>query len=1474
MKRVRIVQAVFALFLMILPLLSALPCPAAQQTLTKTLAGPTWLLDDAPPPKTLWSPWAPLPTQYLIRYAMGFRFSTGTVAVRCPVKVTVRYDDAEAKGGETLTLHVKAEPVASLGGNDNQRTFDAGFGVGLPSKIQVGFVSISGLPDILPWKDLPLDFWGIVSLIPEVGGTIASAASNVGVYMDSSAPCPLGASVEHHDERELISLDLKDLITDADTGNKPKDLATKVWDKIPGPVKTAVVTGIKTADWVNDQTAQTRAIDLIADGLALVTSAGELSLSADPYWRVQGEKLVVLLRYRIPGRMLSGNMPLTFTAPGQEQTIQVPLPAFVNDQNNLEILVDEVEYTFKLYQSMTAQITFSSMLDFSLGETEKLVRYPQARAQFTAGNDLHVPLAPPDETVVDYRARGGFKALIVYFSTPAMPVKATADVYKGTVKVKSVTETSLRMAHSIIVAGLEADTGYSVKLSYVDSAGNAYAHDESADCRTKTGTQKDVYESNLSQGDETMSVPSISYDQTSASFGWASSRPGSTFVYISPLDDFNLYTSAVKHEGGRVSVGDCTAEEGQPEMVYNHTITVPDLEPGTTYQYFARTWFYKNDDPTDNPDWALGYRGSFTTQAAPQPPQATLQLLAFGHPQAGLPVVLTRTSPAPVETANLVTGQDGKTPVFAMTPGGQYRAAVVDQACVQDGVLTWTAPGSAGTSPANTLFNLNPRPHTGGRVVDAAGNPLSGAIVHLTGKFQAVQTDSQGRFLPQGAIPAPGSYTLNVGKTGYIDTTMRATVDACGLVTAETCVLTPSTSTVTIRVLHGNDQPLSGAQVALCPPSQPTNCQPAGTTNSQGVTTATFNFSANQAVQQLVNAEPRGSVGMGFLPGQQAVTLVPGENPTIEVYCGDKPPPEVSAFSAAQKGNLIRVQVSSPSVIRAALEYQSPDGQTRTTALSANTTSSHTLEIPGCVSGTYKVRAKIQDLNNRQSVSDWREVRYWSAADWNLQATDLHVTDARLTWDKYDGPSGFKGYVLTVAGQNPVTVSGQGTLNKVLADLTPNQPTTVSIHAKDAEGDPMTETAQVTFTTVNQPPVIDNVTLTPDKIGLEQQAELRAVISDPDGKLARVLVRDASGKSVYDKKGGGSSTAIKVKITPDQPGDLVYRITAEDEYDATEAAVSLRVVRIEVPEFKLTEAPDKTEILTDWTARLQILNTDQLSGSLTLAAAWDKEPPRETALPDSVLAGDGAFPLTHSFEDAGKHQASLTLTAESEGLSFTSKPVKVQVTTFENPPELALTCSGDGPDKVFHVTVRPGSLDIARWTLDFGDKSLSPQVQGAADQDVPHTYGGIPGQKFPKTATAVLTAWDVRGKEHKVSLRVSNQVMEQQSSRDDAGTDLSLTARLPTEAKAGQELVLKAVVKNGSRQDLSKIVVVLLVDGREEATADLDLAAGKKSEVRLTYAPAEPGTVELALEVRPPRDVTDPKPGNNRVQGTLTVSAP
>jgi hypothetical protein len=213
---------------------------SAQTTVPHEFPPVEWSFQGKTIPETHWSPWLPLGTQEITRLSFGFRFSSGTIGAKCPVKLTFKYDSANAESGHDLPIKVKAELLSA-----NNNTFESAFGISLPNKLQVGFFGITGVPDILPWCDLPWDFWDILGSlpIPEAGGLnipalLASAKNNIGVNTSSTDALPLGATQSYHDQRTLISVDLKSVVE----ANK-NDLAVELFNRLSntlGPTRMAL----------------------------------------------------------------------------------------------------------------------------------------------------------------------------------------------------------------------------------------------------------------------------------------------------------------------------------------------------------------------------------------------------------------------------------------------------------------------------------------------------------------------------------------------------------------------------------------------------------------------------------------------------------------------------------------------------------------------------------------------------------------------------------------------------------------------------------------------------------------------------------------------------------------------------------------------------------------------------------------------------------------------------------------------------------------------------------------------------------------------------------------------------------------------------------------------------------------------------------------------------------------------------------
>src|SRR3972149_406868 len=177
-------------------------------------------------PIELWSPWIPVGVQILLRLKLGICLSAGSIQIKNPIKVTLDYDSALAKGGKTLKLKFKAQAVSPA-----YNTFQSDFGIYLPNKIQFGLASATGIGSLLPWIDVPYDFWDAISNVPKVGEHIANAAQQIGVNMASRDALTIGTSKSFHDARDLISFNLADaFITNADKNR----VGQKIMDRLPG----------------------------------------------------------------------------------------------------------------------------------------------------------------------------------------------------------------------------------------------------------------------------------------------------------------------------------------------------------------------------------------------------------------------------------------------------------------------------------------------------------------------------------------------------------------------------------------------------------------------------------------------------------------------------------------------------------------------------------------------------------------------------------------------------------------------------------------------------------------------------------------------------------------------------------------------------------------------------------------------------------------------------------------------------------------------------------------------------------------------------------------------------------------------------------------------------------------------------------------------------------------------------------------
>ncbi|MGE4357847.1 MAG: hypothetical protein AB7E08_04775, partial [Candidatus Omnitrophota bacterium] len=369
-------------------------CFSAEVSEEHTFSPIEWSFQGNPVPETHWSPWLP-PAQIGVRFKLGFKFSSGTMTIKNPVKLTFLYDPNQCRSGGDFRFKVKAEPQAS----SDYNTFETAFGICLPNKIQLGTVGLTGVPIDLPWFDIDMDFWDLVSELPKVGETIASAASNIGVYTSSEDPLPLGATAEYHDERELINVEIP--------VGSISELAEDIFEEIPESARENAVRLLKVANACTDSEALEALQELIEQALSILYDSPSIALNADPHYILEGVRLRVTLRCFIPGGKGSGVWTLYFTSPGQEQEVVFrDITPFIETGDQLNIVVDEIAYEFRLKQCLSASVNLA-VIPVPLDRVEKVVTYTVATKDTSNEFNLEIPIETSTALVQGLRVNPG-----------------------------------------------------------------------------------------------------------------------------------------------------------------------------------------------------------------------------------------------------------------------------------------------------------------------------------------------------------------------------------------------------------------------------------------------------------------------------------------------------------------------------------------------------------------------------------------------------------------------------------------------------------------------------------------------------------------------------------------------------------------------------------------------------------------------------------------------------------------------------------------------------------------------------------------------------------------------------------------------------------------------------------------------------------------------------------------------------------
>jgi Bacterial Ig-like domain (group 1)/Calcineurin-like phosphoesterase len=295
--------------------------------------------------------------------------------------------------------------------------------------------------------------------------------------------------------------------------------------------------------------------------------------------------------------------------------------------------------------------------------------------------------------------------------------------------------------------------------------------------------------------------------------------------------------------------------------------------------------------------------------AAKKSKVATAQpYLAVGTGTATITVTVLDASSQPVSGATVTLAASGSGNVLTQ-PAGLTNASGVATATLQSSVaetktVTATANGTTITQTAKIVvtipsagkstFAASPTTITAetgvstltATVKEAGGHALAGAAVvfSATGTGNTLTqpvalTNAQGLATGTLSSSVAGQKTISAAANGTaITKTVNVTVNPTAISsTLSTVTAAPSsipagtgTATITVIVMNGNGQPVSGATVVLAASgSGNTLTQPAGTTNSSGVATGTLQSS-------VAEVKTVGATANGVALSQTATVAVTG----------------------------------------------------------------------------------------------------------------------------------------------------------------------------------------------------------------------------------------------------------------------------------------------------------------------------------------------------------------------------------------------------------------------------------------------------------------------------------------------------------------------------------------------------------------------------------------------------------------------
>ena len=391
-------------------------------------------------------------------------------------------------------------------------------------------------------------------------------------------------------------------------------------------------------------------------------------------------------------------------------------------------------------------------------------------------------------------------------------------------------------------------------------------------------------------------------------------------------------------------------------------------------------------------------------------------------------------------------------------------------------------------------------------------------------------------------------------------------------------------------------------------------------TNNQGKATFNHDFGNEGTFNVSFHITPSSSSNISSASATTQVTG--GITETVALTCSeDNQAPLISNVHIYGNHQIITKVTTNDGANSSQIEFITPQGQTTTrpwqNSSSAQGSTSFTHTIVNTVPGTYKIKTRLRDQYSNVSESPFYLFTMFGGDMFNFHISAVSRSSAKLIWNLFEGNSAFGAYKISYhplgqeSQKEDVFVSDVSKTSLELNNLNANTDYKVSIQATapGASKQGISVAQSLRFKTISAPPVISNVSLTPDIVLAGEPVTIKAKITDPDSSLKGVGILLKKDKDALFKQSiSGSSYNLYTSLTFKEPGETTIVLYAYDEKSTSESKIDIKVLAIERPRISWKEAPAVIFAGETYEGLIEILNREAVKESPVYKIDWgDKQ---------------------------------------------------------------------------------------------------------------------------------------------------------------------------------------------------------------------------------------------------------------------------